>query len=66
MPPIARIQQLKNAGILDKTKDLEPKAKALVDNLTDEEFHAILTVHSKISDANDQKDFGGHIRMMGF
>jgi hypothetical protein len=65
MPRPSRIDQLKNAGIVDPKK-LGRKAKNLIDNMTDDEFHAIVTVHAKISNDGDRKKFRDQIHTMGF
>jgi hypothetical protein len=65
MTQIARIDQLKNAGIIDP-KQLSPKARALIESLTDDEFHAILTARAKISDDADRKSYDQQIQVMGF
>ena len=65
MARTSRIDQLKNAGIVDPRK-LSRKAKSLIDGMTDDEFHAIMTVHAKISNNGDRKKFRDQIHTMGF
>jgi hypothetical protein len=65
MPRTSRIDQLKNAGIVDPRK-MDRKARSLIDRMTDDEFHAIVTVHAKIPNASDRKNFREQIHTMGF
>jgi len=66
MFPITRIEQLKNAGIIDDTELGTPEGKILIESITDEEFRAILTVHAKISDDLHRHKFEQAIHVMGF
>jgi hypothetical protein len=65
MARTSRIDQLKNAGIVDPRK-MDRKAKNLIDSMTDDEFHAIVTVHAKIPNEGDRKKFRDQIHTMGF
>ena len=62
---VARIDQLKNAKVVDPSK-LSQKAKDLIGHLTEDEFHAILTVHAKISDATHRTAVEDAIQNHGF
>lgn len=61
-----RIQQLKNVGAIKDAKSLSAKAKTLIGKMTDDEFHAIITTHSKIADAKHKKGFADAVQMHGF
>lgn len=61
-----RMQQLKNIGVIKDAKSLSAKAKTLIGKMTDDEFHAVITAHSKISDPKQKKGFADAVQMHGF
>lgn len=61
-----KIEYLKNLGVISQESDLSPTAEQLLDKLTDEEFHAAVTIRAKIGDSKDRDDWDNGITMMGF
>ena len=53
MPHSPKIDQLAKEGIVDPNK-VTQDAQKVIDNLTDDEFHAILTARAKIDPASQQ------------
>jgi hypothetical protein len=59
----SRKQQLRNAGCPElKGK----KSEELLSRITDDEFHTLLTVRSKINSKKDRDDYDSKIVVMGF
>jgi hypothetical protein len=63
---VSRIDQLKNAGIIDDPDDLKDDAMKLINDLAEDEFNAILTARAKISDAAGRKLYDRAIQVQGF
>lgn len=66
MPTPSRVEQLKNLGVIKDDTSLSANAKTLLDNMTDDEFHAVVTARAKISDPQHKDDYDQAIQMHGF
>jgi hypothetical protein len=62
--PSPRVTQLDQAGIV-KALQVTPEAQAVIDNLTDAEFQAILSVFPKIAPAK-KPQYSQTIQVLGF
>ncbi|MCB1809079.1 MAG: hypothetical protein KDK04_28305 [Candidatus Competibacteraceae bacterium] len=62
----SRVEQLQNLGVIKDDASLSANAKALIENMTDDEFHAVVTARAKISDGGHRDDYDQAIQMHGF
>ena len=62
----SKVDQLKNLGVIKDESDLSANAKTLLDNMTDDEFHAVVTARAKIADSQHKDDYDQSIQMHGF
>ena len=62
----SKVEQLKNMGVIKDENDLSDNAKTLLDNMTDDEFHAVVTARAKIGDQQHRDNYDQSIQMHGF
>ena len=61
-----KAQQLVNAGIIKKKSDLKPNAKKLINSMTDDEFHAVITSHAKCDSKPHREKIADTVQLHGF
>ena len=61
-----RIQQLINLGIIHSEGDISPGARQLIENMSQDEFDALITTRAKIVTPGHRDGFDESIQKHGF